>query len=529
MMEKVIVKKKTYHDSAFLMRLARDLNGLEGVEEAVVLMGTEMNRKLVADAGFSDASLQEATPMDMMVALRGRDEATLEAAHQMLLNSLSGRAKPAGASTKPGSAPDQPHSLDEAFEAQPDANLVSIAVPGRYAAYVAGRALERDRHVFLFSDNVSIEHEVDLKRRGAEKGLLVMGPDCGTSIIGGVGLGFANRVERGEVGIVGPSGTGIQELTCQVASRGKGVSQAIGTGSRDLGKEVGGVMTELGLRLLGEDLDTKVCVVVAKHPDPGVADRLHELMCEMEKPVVVRYLGHPPPKKEGPVIYAQSLDHAAAAACQLADGEVAGEVDLAAIAAEEREKLKEQPAVKELTSEGRLLGLFGGGSLAVEAKLTCEEVGLSPRVPERPLASKPPISERGDLIVDVGEDFYTVGKPHPMVDQQVRCDLIRAAGGDPSVGVLLFDLVLGDGAHPDPAPELAGAVADAQQARREAGAGPLVVIASVSGTDSDPQDTNRQRAVLAEVGVWVQPTPARAARLAAELLSARRENKGGAR
>ena len=549
-MEKIIVKEKTYHDSAFLMRLARDLEGMDGVDEAVVLMGTEMNRKLMRDAGFASDILSAATPMDMMVALKGRDGPSLEAACEALEQALLGGAgadagEAAGfhGSGGGGAGGRRVGSLEEALQAQPGTNVVSVAVPGAYAAYVAAKALEADRHVFLFSDNVSVTDEVRLKNRGADQGLLVMGPDCGTAIISGVGLGFANRVPRGSVGLVGASGTGIQEITCGLSAAGHGVSQAVGTGSRDLKEDVGGLMTAMGLRLLQADPETQVCVVVAKGPDPSVAQEIHELAMEMTKPVVMRYLGEAAPKKEGEVVYTESLDAAVAAAGALA--EAFGKSDTGgldrdawhqvATQALEAEKAGSRVVVDEALqamktkdpaggagSKGRLLGLFGGGSLASEAKQGLERAGLKVEVPGEALEPKAPLLRKGGAahaIVDVGDDFYTRGRPHPMVDQEVRCALMEAAGSDAGVGVLLFDLVLGDGAHLDPAPELAEAVRGALAAReRLENAPPLRFIASVSGTDADPQITQRQMELLQAAGVSVQSTAARAAALAVKWL-----------
>jgi succinyl-CoA synthetase alpha subunit len=553
-MEKVIIRKKTYHDSAFLMRLARQLEGLAGVDEAVVLMGTEMNCKLVTDAGFTIEAIADVTPMDMIIALRGKDAAALDGAEQKLSAALAGGGSSVGLgtetktsagalgemgvarSTTTGGLP-KVGCLKEAFETFPDINLVSVAVPGRYAGYVSERALVGGRNVFLFSDNVSLADEVRLKQEGIDQGLLVMGPDCGTAIIDGVGLGFANRVKRGKVGIVGASGTGIQEITCGLDAAGRGVSQAIGTGSRDLGEAVDGMMTVFGLDLLEADPQTAVCVLVAKHPHTTVAARIHQRLLKMRKPTVVRYLGQPPPERadmEGcdKVFYTQTLDHAVAAACALAAGKAPTTVDLETQVACRVSELKKSG----LDAQSRLLGLFGGGSLAAEARLTLTQASISTHMPEKPLGLKPPLGEGKHLIVDVGEDFYTVGRPHPMIDGAVRCDLIRAAGGDESIGLLLFDVVLGDGAQLDPAPELAAAVRAARETRatskgrKDGGESdrkrPLVAVASVSGTAADPQDVDRQRTLLAEAGVFVEPTAARAARLTADVLAALSQQKG---
>ncbi len=507
MTDLVLLRTGCYHDSARLMQVGRELSSLPGISEAVAMMGTPTNRELLRAAGFSGRALDEATPLDMVVALRGASADAFAATQEALDALLSGKAAAAGAAS---AGEVLPGSVAEAIEARPGTNLVSVAVPGPYAAFVAHRALDAGRSVFLFSDNVSLADEVALKRRAANLGLLVMGPDCGTAILAGVGLGFANRVERGPVGIVGASGTGIQELCSLLDRRGVGVSHAIGTGSRDLSAEVGGLMTEAGLGLLSRDPATRALLLVAKHPDPGVAERLHGLLAKLGKPVAVRYLGEGRRGDVDGVLYAGSLDEAAeAAARQVGAAPPRGDAALAA---------GDVPAAGE-PGESRLVGLFGGGSLAAEARRVLEARGISTRVPAEMLSANAPLPS-GNLVVDTGDDAYTVGRPHPMVDQTVRCGLIRAAGSDPSVGVLLLDLVLGDGAHPHPAPEIAESVEAARAARSGKA---LSVVVSICGTRRDPQGTTRQEEALRRAGIRVEASAARAAAEAADLLLVARQ------
>ncbi|MBP7678044.1 MAG: acyl-CoA synthetase FdrA [Thermoanaerobaculia bacterium] len=506
MTDLVLLRTGCYHDSARLMQVGRELSSLPGISEAVAMMGTPTNRELLRAAGFSGRALDEATPLDMVVALRGASADAFAATQEALDALLSGKAAAAGTAS---AGETLPGSVAEAIEARPGTNLVSVAVPGPYAAFVAHRALDAGRSVFLFSDNVALGDEVALKRRAATLGLLVMGPDCGTAILAGVGLGFANRVERGPVGIVGASGTGIQELCSLLDRRGVGVSHAIGTGSRDLSAEVGGLMTEAGLALLAKDPATRALLLVAKHPDPGVAERLHGLLAKLGKPVAVRYLGEGRRGDVDGVLYAGSLDEAAESAARSV-GAAPPRGDAA-------------PAAGDVAAGGpgasRLVGLFGGGSLAAEARCVLEARGIATRVPEEKLTANAPLPS-GNLVVDTGDDAYTVGRPHPMVDQTVRCELIRAAGSDPSVGVLLLDLVLGDGAHPDPAHEIVEAVAAAVAARSGL---PLSVVASVCGTRRDPQGTARQEETLRRAGVVARPSAALAAAEAADLVLVARQ------
>ncbi len=503
MAERVIVRPGSYQDSARLMRIARDLSQVAGVTSADVMMGTAANLDLLAQAGFPRPDLDVATPIDMVVALRSGDENAFAAAQKRLTALLAGDS----AGLPVVVAGSRPGGIAEAVSLHPGANLVSIAVPGTYAAFVAGRALDAGRNVFLFSDNVALADEVALKARGRKSGLLVMGPDCGTAIIAGVGLGFANRVTRGPVGIVGASGTGIQEVCCLLSRLDVGISHAIGTGSRDLSTAVGGMMSELALRLLAEDGATRVVMLVAKHPAPAVADRLHGVLAGLGKPAVVRYLGEPARPTADGVVYAETLDEAARFAA----------LDAGVADAQEDPWISSpvDPAWDGGTAFGRLVGLFGGGSLAAEAQHVLATCGFETTMPAHRLVAGQPIPGTGHLVVDTGDDAYTVGRPHPMVDQTVRCGLVRAAGADRSVGLLLLDLVLGDGAHPDPAPEIVAAVADARAARRDLR---LAVVCSVCGSASDPQDIKRQVAVLGGGGIHSEPTAARAAHLAAALL-----------
>ena len=510
MAERIVVHRGSYRDSAFLMRVTRELKTKTGVAEAVVLMGTPMNMELLGRAGFVGVAGSGAGPLDMVVALRAADAAALDAAEGQVATLLEGGGAGAGGGAdsggtgegREGRAP-RLRSLPEAAALHPEARLVSVSVPGEYAAFVAHRALDAGRHVFLFSNNVDLADEIALKRRGRELGLLVMGPDCGTAIIAGVGLGFANRVRRGPVGIVGASGTGIQEVSSLLHGMNVGVSHAIGTGSRDLSADVGGIMTEMGLRLLADDPATKVLVLVAKHPAAEVAAAMHAVLRSLHKPAVVRYLGKPPRESEGGVHYAADLDETAQRAAALAGARV--EV--------ERPPEPTSPA----GPTRRFVGLFGGGSLAAEAELIFRHHGLQVTVPDHPLAASVPLEGSGHLMVDTGEDFYTVGKPHPMVDQTVRCALLEAAAADPAVSLILIDLVLGDGAHADPAPEIVAALA-AGRARR--GNDKFVCVASVCGTPLDPQDARRQREVLVEAGVKVMRSAAQAAHTCAVGLNA---------
>lgn len=462
------VRHHTYVDSVQLMRVARTLESSAGVLRVAALMATPANKDLFHQAGFTGEEVETAAPDDLVVGVMTGTEEQARAA----IAGLDELLNPAG----PAQAIADPTDLDAALARMPDANLALISTPGEFAAAEIERALERGLHVFCFSSNVPLQEEVRLKRLAQERGLLLMGPDCGTAIISGVGLGFANVVRRGPIGIVGASGTGSQEVSCLVHEGGSGVSQLIGTGGRDLTDEVGGVTALAAMHALMDDPDTQVVVLVAKAPGELMLNRLRRVIDAASKPVVTCYLGQNVPGT------CATLEEAAVQALRL----VGRSLDL-----------RDAPmrAMSHLI-RGKVLGLFAGGSLLLEAQSL--------------------LNGKAELI-DMGSEELTRGRPHPMIDPSLRCIRIRQAGSDPGVGALLLDVVLGTGAASDPAGELAPAIVAARQEAGKAGR-ELIVIASVVGTDADPQDLQSQKRQLRSAGVELFDTSSRAASAAKNLL-----------
>ncbi len=508
-MNEVLVEHGRYFDSVLLMRISRELEQLPGIRRAVVAMGTPANLESLARVGFDvtsqgDASV-DASPKprsrteiranDLVIAVEADDEGALAGAKRRLILLL------AAGSESGGETEDLPATLDGALAVDPAVNLALISVPGAYAAAEARRALRRGLHVMLFSDNVTVEDEIALKDEAADRGLLVMGPDCGTAILNGMPLGFANVVRRGSVGLVGASGTGIQEVTSLIDRLGGGISQAIGTGGRDLSDRVGGRSTLAAVDLLAADPDTAVLVVVSKSPSKGVADRVIARLRKAGKPAVVQFVGAPPRTSEGSVTFADTLDAAARAASRLAGVAVPADAPLP-----EHAKSHLRPEMKSVC------GLFCGGTLAQEAWSVLHKGGLDVRsnvavAPALKVSADTDI--RGHVIWDLGDDAFTVGRPHPMIEPALRDDLVASALGDPGVGVVLVDCVLGYGAHPDPAGSLAAAT-------RSVSRGPAI-IASITGTERDPQGYRGQRRALEEAGILVFDSNALAARQALAL------------
>jgi FdrA protein len=489
------VRPGAYFDSAVLMQLQRALLELPGVADAGVVMATPANCELLDQSGLL-AGTPIAGPNDLLLVVRAADEAAADAALAQVDALLARRRSAASDEFRP-------KSLETAVRQLPEAAWVLVSVPGRFAAGVARQALDLGRHVFLYSDNVPLADEVTLKQAARTKGLLVMGPDCGTAIVGGLGLGFANRVRRGPIGLVGASGTGLQAVTSRIHALGSGVSHALGTGGRDLKAEVGAITAHQALDLLARDPDTRVIVLVSKPPAPTVAMRLLAAARATGKPVVVDFIGYPPPgRRIGNLHFAASLADAAdlavslLAAGTLPQGDVAVTSDFS-------------PLTSHLPAGSYLRGLFSGGTLAYEAVLGLQAI-LSPLYTNVPITDEQrlpdPLHSQAHTVLDLGEDVFTVGRLHPMLDNDLRLRRLRQEAADPEVRLIWLDVVLGEGAHPDPAAELAPAIAEVREQR----GGTLDLLALVVGTDADPQGLEAQAQRLAEAGAVVCRTTAEA-------------------
>ena len=472
------VRAGAYYDSVVLMQLQRGLLGLPGVIDAGVVMATPANRDLLAANNLLPESIT-ANPDDLLIVVKADDDTSAVDAMGKV-DELLARRKSSSVSQD-----FRPRSLSSAVKQIPEANWVLISVPGRYAAGVAREALELGKHVFLYSDNVSLEDEIDLKKIAREKGLLVMGPDCGTAIINGIGLGFANRVRRGSIGVVGASGTGTQAVTAQIHNLGAGISHAIGTGGRDLKSDVGAITAHQALDLLARDPETKVIVLISKPPSSDVATKLLAAAQSLGKPVVIDFIGYPPPaRKLGNLHFATGL------------GETAD------IAVHQLSVNSEQSSVEDRQTDGYLRGLFSGGTLAYETMLGLQAT-LSPLYSNAPITDnqllKDPLHSKAHTIIDLGDEFFMVGRLHPMIDNDLRIRRLHQEAADSEVRLILLDVVLGEGSHPDPASELAPVIKEIREKRSKE----LEIVAMVIGTEDDPQNLPSQIEQLVEAGAVV--------------------------
>lgn len=492
-----LVRPNFYRDSVALMRLATELQALPGIEQASAIMATEPNLAILAETGAAPDTIT-AGPNDLLVVVSGADELSVTAAIELAGVRLDGEAAP---SPSGGSeAPRRPRSLVEAAAASPAATLALISCPGEYATAEAMKALRLDLDTMIFSNNVSLEDEVTLKGLAETKGRLVMGPDCGTAIINGVPLGFANIVRRGTVGIIAASGTGLQHVACLLDRSGVGISQAIGTGGRDLSDVVGGTTMLRAIEALSQDPDTESLVLISKPPGRVVASRVIERAGCAGKPVVVAFIGFEPPA-EAPanVTFAATLEDAASLAAGVKAQPSAS--DAATIAA-----LADGFA----TGQRRLVGLYSGGTFCAETMAIAAPVLGD-------MNSNEGTNTGEHVILDLGDDVYTRGRPHPMIDFRIRTERIRAVAQDEETAVILLDVVLGCGVHPDPASVLVPAIEEASAIANSNGRR-LVFVGFVCGTDADPQRLSTQEDALARAGMILEPSNAASVLTAINLL-----------
>lgn len=506
------VRPKTYQDSIRLMQISDTLSNLDRVSQSIVAMGTDANKRVLAEINLLTEEVRAANSNDLMIVIEAESQ---DAAEEALTEADMLLAK----GQQVAQAGEQHISLRTLAAARAHLegiNLAVISVAGQYAPLEAAKALQAGMHVFLFSDNVSLNDELVLKQLATSKGLLMMGPGCGTAIINGVALAFANVVERGAVGIAAASGTGLQELTSLITRGGVGISQAIGVGGRDLSENIGGLMMRQALTMLASDPQTELIVVLSKPPHPAVRDSVLDMAQSSGKPVIVNFLGDQITGKQDNLVFTGSIEDTARAVLNELGGNVhplgnTGPSAFAQIASAERARLA--------PDQKYLRGLFSGGSLCDESMeiLNATLPGVYSNIPlneDYRLASG--FESRANTCVDMGEEEFTEGRPHPMIDLRLRQERIMKEAADPEVAVILLDVVIGYGAHDNPGGELAGTIKKAKQVASDQGRY-LTVIAHVCGTEGDPQGLSRQESLLREAGVIVMPTNAQAAHLAAHV------------
>ncbi|BCA86448.1 acyl-CoA synthetase FdrA [Enterococcus saigonensis] len=495
-MLQTVILKNNYQDSINLMLLTNKINDLANVTMSQIMMGTDANKDILQNTNLLTPQAQNASPNDLMIVVDSQDEKimteVLPVVHAFL-DDLSTKSETT--ENKPAT------SWKEALVQLPDANMALFSIPGEYGAPEMEKALKEGLHVFSFTDNVSLEDEVRLKKLAHEKGLLMMGPDCGTGIISSIPIAFTNVVSPGNIGIVGASGTGIQEVATIIDRLGNGVVHAIGTGGRDLSDGVGATTVKDAIVALENHEPTDVICVISKPPAKAVRDEVVQLLQSVSKPVVAIFLGEKPSAHEGKVYLAHTLEETAKIAIDLANEKPIQKNYFEALA---------KPDVPVLSADKVVKGLYSGGTLAAEAGMMISEaLGLEGLIKQAGYILK----SNGYDVIDLGDDIYTQGKPHPMIDPEVRIQKIHEYGAQKETGIILFDVVLGYGAHEDMAGALLPAIKE-ELAKAQAEGRTLYFVATVVGTRKDPQNYDETVKRLEEAGIYVAESNAKAVQLA---------------
>ena len=518
------VHPNLYKDSVALMRVAQAMLAMDGVVNATLQMGNPANKEILTEAGLLTTEVASAGPSDVMVVVQATTSKACSSAMDAAKSQLAGTAKAASGSAQEEIAP---RTVGMGLAKLSLANIAQISVPGAYAAAEALKAVKQGLNVFMFSDNVPLAQEVAIKQEAAKRGVLVMGPDCGTAIIGGVPLGFANNVRKGNIGLVAASGTGLQEVTTQIHRMGGGVSHAIGTGGRDVYADVGGITMLQGIELLARDVDTKVIAIVSKPPAPEVTQKVMAALERAGKPAVVLFLGSDLKSANKNIRTVQTMVDCAAVAnnwgltpkrnkAQQNANKGAKGSDPNWLAAY---PIPRKPSFQK--AQQYLRALYSGGTYCSEAQTIWAKSGLTvwSNIPVNKAFAldNPKKTSFEHTALDLGDDDFTVGKPHPMIDQGARIERLLREAADPSVRVILLDVVIGWGAHADPASELAAAVVQAKKTAAK-DKRTLAVIGFVCGTDLDPQGFAAQEQKLRDAGMVLAGNSANAAWLAGEWL-----------
>ncbi|MBJ8231261.1 acyl-CoA synthetase FdrA [Staphylococcus pseudintermedius] len=494
-----IIKENTYQDSIVLMLLSNKLNSIDGVKKVSVMMGTPANKDIFRASGLGSDELDQANPNDIVVVIDTEDEAKVTEVDEMVEATLKGENSVDATSNE-----QEAHNWKHAMELANNPNMALISIPGQYAAMEAENALNEGLHVFMFSDNVPKADELRLKEMAHEKGLLVMGPDCGTGIIHSVPLAFTNIVKEGNIGLVGASGTGIQEVTTIIDRERTGVTNAIGTGGRDLSTEIGAITMLDSIKALNQDPQVKVITVISKPPAKEVKDRVLNVLRNIEKPVVTLFLGDKPTYHEPGIYHAYTLEEAARVSVQLSNGEVPNF----------KPSILTDIDVNFAEGQIGIKGFYSGGTLAYEAAMLINHT-LKNTKSEKQEGYM--LKTEAHAVIDLGDDIYTQGKPHPMIDPEKRIEMLEASIEDETTAVILLDDVIGNGSHDDMATELAPTISKAIQHAKDRGRN-IVVLATVVGTEQDHQGYQQQIDILKRAGAVICETNDQMVRTAIHLL-----------
>ena len=508
MVVKNYVEKNRYYDSVFLMKIARKLAEAEDVDNASVGMGTPLNKETISDLGLDTEEMNGAGSNDLIIAVRAKDEDACLKAKEEFVRLVNEKNSSASQNSF--------RSIIVAKNSIPDANLAIISVAGEYAASEAKKALMNDMNVFMFSDNVDIEDEVELKKLALSKGKFMMGPGCGLSFINGAAIGLCSMVNRGDIGLAGASGSGIQEVMVLVHRNGFGISHAIGTGGRDMSDEVGGITMIQSIKALENDDGTKVIALISKPPAHSALLKVIEAVKKCRKPVVVQFLnGNNKILAENGIMYSETFDETAKKVMELSCGH---EVKMKKIF-DECTDIKGE-ADKFSAKQKYFRAILCGGSLADETQILWKKkMGdiYSNVALDKEFMLPDPFKSIKNTVIDIGDETFTKGRAHVAIDPTARVNRFIKEARDPETAVIYLDFLLGYALHADPASVMADVITE-ERKRAEAEGRYLCIIATICGSDMDPQDYEKQAQTLRDAGVILADTNSMAAELAMKII-----------
>lgn len=509
MVVKNYIEKNRYYDSVFLMKIARKLAQADDVENASIGMGTPLNKETITDLGLNTEDMGSAGPNDLIIAIKAKDKNACDNAKEEFTRLVNEKNS---SSLKNGY-----RSISSAKNAVADSNLAIISVAGKYAAIEAKRALMNDMNVFMFSDNVDISEEVELKKLAKEKGKFMMGPGCGLSFINGVAIGLCSMVNRGDIGIAGASGSGIQEVMILLHRNGFGISHAIGTGGRDMSDEVGGITMIQSIKALDVDEGTKVIALISKPPAKSAFINVIEAIKKCSKPVVVHFLnGDNAILKENGILYGETFDETAKMLMELSCGH---KVEVKKIFENELNIAEE--IKKFAPSQKYFRAILCGGSLTDETLILWNKKGKdlysNVAIDKKLMLSDPFVSYKNSII-DIGDEAFTKGRAHVAIDPTARVNRFIKEARDKETAIIYLDFLLGYALHSDPATVMAEAIIKEKENAKKEGRH-LLVIATICGSDMDPQDFEKQAKILKDAGVILLDTNLIAANISIDMIN----------
>lgn len=521
----VLVKSNYYRDSLNLLKISDIMKrSSSGIVEAVVIMGTKTNKAVLVKLGFPSTKINQATESDLIIAIEAVDKGSVDSALRKVEELLHSD----GSSDTSNLVSENPTDLDSALVSMSNANLALISIPGEYVKDLSIKLSNEGIHQQIFSDHVPLDDELTIKEYAAKKGVLVLGPGAGTSIINGKGIGFSNVLRRGPVGIIAAAGTGLQEVSSLLDQCDIGVAYGLGVGANDPKEKIGGLMMLEALKVLEELPDIEIMTIVSKPPSPRAKKQIIDYIVKHgKKKYVLAFLGggHDdslPNSTKSKIVQVTTLASAVFAVAGLTSNELYKQ-SLVRLRIEP--EILQRSVAKEWKGFGQqqkyIRALYTGGTFAYETQVILNGIlkdlfsnAPTGRTKKLPQSSK----SKKHSILDLGEEEFTQGRPHPMIDPTIRRLRLVEESQDPEVGVVMMDFVLGYGSNPDPVGAVLKEIGQVKATARKGGRY-LSIVTHVCGTKGDPQGYDESVRKLENVGALVFPTNALAAIASAQIIA----------